>query len=117
MAHALAQMTAPDDVAKSYARARKPSAWPVLKNGAAPGSISAPSSSVRASLVDKVVVETWRQMQTLEGAGDWLFEELGQQGHRFRVGQFRLLAEREDESGIIVVAIRLSYQYFTFCRG
>jgi hypothetical protein len=34
---------------------------------------------------------------------DWLFEEFGQQGHRFRAGQFRLLAEREDESGMVVV--------------
>jgi hypothetical protein len=37
---------------------------------------------------------------------DWLFEEFGQQGHRFRAGQFRLLAEREDESGMIVVGKR-----------
>jgi len=29
--------------------------------------------------------------------------EFGQQGHRFQVGQFRLLAEREDESGMVVV--------------
>jgi hypothetical protein len=34
---------------------------------------------------------------------DWLFEEFGQQGHRFRAGQFRLLAEREEESGMVVV--------------
>jgi len=41
---------------------------------------------------------------------DWLFEEFGQQGHRFRAGQFRLLAEREpacyadrDGSGMVVV--------------
>ena len=26
---------------------------------------------------------------------DWLFEEFGQQGRRFRAGQFRLSAERE----------------------
>jgi len=47
-------------------------------------------------------------MRTLEGAGDWQRQDgrlaLGQQGHRFRAGQFRLLAEREDESGMIVVA-------------
>ncbi|TEU16788.1 MAG: hypothetical protein E3J21_09920 [Anaerolineales bacterium] len=34
---------------------------------------------------------------------DWLFEEFGQQGRRFQAGQFRLLAEREDESGMVVV--------------
>jgi hypothetical protein len=34
---------------------------------------------------------------------DWLFEEFGQQGRRFRAGQFRLLAEREDGSGMVVV--------------
>jgi hypothetical protein len=34
---------------------------------------------------------------------DWLFEEFGQQGHRFRAGRFRLLAEWEDESGMVVV--------------
>ena len=34
---------------------------------------------------------------------DWISEEFGQQGRRFRAGQFRLLAEREDESGMIVV--------------
>jgi hypothetical protein len=35
---------------------------------------------------------------------DWFFEGFGQQEHRFRAGQFRLLAEREDESGMVVVA-------------
>jgi hypothetical protein len=35
---------------------------------------------------------------------DWLFKEFGQQERRFRAGQFRLLAEREDDSGIVVVA-------------
>jgi hypothetical protein len=34
---------------------------------------------------------------------DWLFEEFGQQGRRFRAGQLRLLAEREDESGLVLV--------------
>jgi hypothetical protein len=29
--------------------------------------------------------------------------EFGQQGRRFRAGQFRLLAEREDESSMVVV--------------
>jgi hypothetical protein len=34
---------------------------------------------------------------------NWSFEEFGQQGHRFRAGQFHLLAKREDESGMVVV--------------
>jgi hypothetical protein len=34
---------------------------------------------------------------------DWLFEEFDQQGRRFQAGQFRLLAEREDGSGMVVV--------------
>jgi hypothetical protein len=34
---------------------------------------------------------------------DWLFGEFGQQGRSFRAGQFRLLAECEDESGMVVV--------------
>ncbi len=35
---------------------------------------------------------------------DWLFEEFGQQGRRFRARQFRLSAEREHGSGMVVVA-------------
>jgi hypothetical protein len=44
----------------------------------------------------------------------WLFEEPGQQGRCFRTGQFRLLAEREGESSMIVVGKgtikRMGYQ-------
>ena len=36
-------------------------------------------------------------------APEKLCVEFGQQGRCFRAGQFRLLAEREDESGMVVV--------------